>query len=1160
MSATDRQNRLLVAKDWTKVYQSFRNADFQSYDFENIRRSMIDYLRQNFPEDFNDYIESSEYLALIDLIAYLGQSIAFRIDLNARENFLELAERRDSVLRLARMLSYNAKRNQAASGVLKFTAVQTTQNVLDSNGRNLANQTISWNDSSNNNWNDQFISVMNAAFSATQQFGNPADKATIYSVPSEQYKFNSSNNAVPVFGFSKTVNGSKMDFEVTSTTFNGQDFIYEETPKIGNPMACVYKNDGQGPASNNTGFFFYFTQGTLNQGSFTISQPSNSEMIDLDSTNINDSDVWLYRIDQRGVESELWTPVPNLTGNNIIYNSLNKSIKNIYKVITRAGDRISLAFSDGTFGNIPLGTFSVYYRISNGLSYTINPQDIRGVTLTLPYVSQLGQPEQLTITLSLQSSVDNSSATESNDAVKANAPATYYTQNRMITAEDYNISPLSTNQEIAKIKTVNRSASGISRYLDLIDPTGKYSKTNLFADDGVIYQETYTADTSFTYASRTDVQSVIVNTIFEILTDPDLRNFYYSKFTNISTALLDIAWYNVTADTNFSSGYFGSSVDATPYIVGTTTTTALKYATIGALVKFVAPLDVNGNEQVFDRSNNNKLILKTVPARANTSSYIWSEVVSVLGDGTAAGTGVLSTGDGPISINDNIPTGSIATRVIPVWKTIIDTSVITSMIDLIMSNNPFGLRYDINTQSWKIIAQSNLDPTSPFSLSKQGDITNLELDASWLLLFVTDTVTYTVTTRKLRYIFESAAQIRFYFDSTERVYDNVSGKLLTDTVNVLGINNQPGLSEAFTFDQLFKITSQFIGQDGYIDTKKIVVTFNDKNNTGIVQDPDSFNNVVVSSIDVALESSYIVLEKYTVETGQEDYRYITNSDSKVLILNSQPKVFSQYANNQYFYFVNIDTVAKYNSATSELTPSLDYKVFLGRDNLKFQYTHNASDTHRIDPGVSNLMDVFVLTNGYDTQFRQWLNDVITDKPLPPSSDELNVVLSPKLNLIKSISDEIIYHPVKYKVLFGAKAEKNLQAQFKVIVNKTSVISDNDVKTQILAAMNNFFALGNWDFGDTFYFTEMATYITSQVSPFIVNFVVVPTGNVLSFGGLFEITAGPDEIFISGATIDNIDIVPSITPSLLNTIGNITLKSNAIAVQALTSSAYGSTNV
>ena len=129
MSSTNRQNRLLLAEDWKKVYQSFRNAEFKSYDFDNLRRTMINYIRQNYPEDFNDYIESSEYLALIDLIAFLGQNIAFRVDLNARENFLELAERRESILRLARLLSYSPKRNQCANGLLKFESIATSEDL-----------------------------------------------------------------------------------------------------------------------------------------------------------------------------------------------------------------------------------------------------------------------------------------------------------------------------------------------------------------------------------------------------------------------------------------------------------------------------------------------------------------------------------------------------------------------------------------------------------------------------------------------------------------------------------------------------------------------------------------------------------------------------------------------------------------------------------------------------------------------------------------------------------------------------------------------------------------------------------------------------------------------------------------------------------------------
>ena len=301
MSTTDRQNRLLVAEDWKRIYQSFRNAYVQSYDFENLRRVMVQYIRENYPEDFNDYIESSEYLALIDLIAFLGQSLAFRIDLNARDNFLELAERRESVLRLARLLSYNAKRNITASGLLKFTTVSTTQAVYDSNGRNLSGQTINWNDPSNPNWYDQFIKVLNAALPANRQFGNPDDKSDVYGIPTEQYRFQASNTDVPVYSFNKAVDGRTLPFEVVSTTFKNQNYIYEEPPALGNRLAFIYRNDGRGNGSTNTGFFVHFRQGILNQGTFAIDQPSTNEVVDVDAININNDDVWLYKLDSSGL-------------------------------------------------------------------------------------------------------------------------------------------------------------------------------------------------------------------------------------------------------------------------------------------------------------------------------------------------------------------------------------------------------------------------------------------------------------------------------------------------------------------------------------------------------------------------------------------------------------------------------------------------------------------------------------------------------------------------------------------------------------------------------------------------------------------------------------------------------------------------------------------
>jgi hypothetical protein len=181
------------------------------------------------------------------------------------------------------------------------------------------------------------------------------------------------------------------------------------------------------------------------------------------------------------------------------------------------------------------------------------------------------------------------------------------------------------------------------------------------------------------------------------------------------------------------------------------------------------------------------------------------------------------------------------------------------------------------------------------------------------------------------------------------------------------------------------------------------------------------------------------------------------------------------------------------------------------------------------------------------------------KPLPSSSSELYDLVADNLNLIKSISDEIVYHPVNYKILFGPTATPDLQASFKVIKNPSKVISDNDIKTRVITAIEEFFALENWDFGDTFYFTELSTYVVTQLSPDISSFVIVPRQGGLSFGSLFEIKSGSDQLFANGATVDDIEITSGITATNIKSIAGTTSESTVSSTQQITSSTYGVNN-
>ena len=497
MATTTRQNSLLINQDWTKIYESFRNADFQSYDFQTLRKTMIDYLRLYYPEDFNDFVESSEYIALIDLIAFLGQSLAFRTDLNARENFIDTAERRDSVLKLARLISYVPKRNQTANGYLKFDSVQTTENLVDSNGLNLTNLIVKWNDGTNANWYEQFVTILNAALPTNQVIGKPSHSQTIGGIYNAEYNLNLTPGSMPIFQFNSVIENATLPFEVVSATSRGQAYIYEAAPAPGRPLNILYRNDNLGNASNNTGFFFYFKQGTLTSFDFNVSESIPNNIVNVNYNNVNNTDVWLYEIGNLGSVTNQWAQVPSVNGVNVIYN--NNAARKSYQVTTRDNDQINLVFGDGTFAAIPNGNFRTYFRVSNGLSYKITPDEIQNISIVIPYISRTGRLENITITASLKYTVANAIARESLAEIRVKAPQLYYTQNRMVTGEDYNSFPYAYFNSISKVKAVNRTSSGVSRYLDVIDTTGKYSSTNIFAQDGMLYKDNFVKTFSFSF-------------------------------------------------------------------------------------------------------------------------------------------------------------------------------------------------------------------------------------------------------------------------------------------------------------------------------------------------------------------------------------------------------------------------------------------------------------------------------------------------------------------------------------------------------------------------------------------------------------------------------------------------------------------------------------
>jgi len=1113
--------QLLIAEDWKKIYQSFRNADFKSYDFETLRRTMIAYLRENYPEEFNDYIDSSEYIALIDLIAFLGQNLSFRIDLNARENFLETAERRESILRLARLINYNAKRNVPASGFLKITSISTSENVVDSNGINLANSIIGWNDPTNSNWYQQFIAIINAAITSPTAFGKPLTKKLIDGISTEKYKINTNTTDVPVYSFSKNVGGSQMSFELVSSTFDGENYIYEETPIPAAQFGIIFKNDNKGSSSANTGFFVHFRQGSLSASNFSVTSPVPNEIIGVNVPDINDTDVWLWQLSADGTKHQTaWTKVPAVTGNNIIYNSINKNDRNIYGVVTRENDQIDLTFADGSFGNLPNGPFRLYYRQSNGLAYTIKPEQMSNISVKIPYTSRSGQSHLLNVILSLQYTVTNSSTAESDANIKLKAPQSYYTQNRMITAEDYNIAPLNVDSEIVKIKSINRVSSGISKYYELSDVTGKYSNTNIFAQDGILYKAVRDYNFEFTFNSRNEVLSVIKSQVATIINSPGLYSFYLDQYLRPPTP--ELVWSQSNKTTNQTRGYFQNS--GIPVSVGAFGSDFLSFFEPGALIKFEPPAG-----QYF--LPNGKL---TTNQSSKTVQYKWSQIVGVTGDGSNSGVGNLDDGTGPIILAGAIPSNAIPVEVIPKFHSVLSFSLETELVNLATSKKNFGLSFAEDTRSWYIVADTNLDLINPFSLIYQKDTGNINRDSSWAISFEWTGRKYKVRYRTLEYVFESDKETAFFIDESKKNYDFTTNTVIKDKIDVLGINSRPNSALPLGSNYSWQVDSAVVESDGYMEPKKVLVSFFDNNEDGQIDDPDAFENIVMTDdIDneTGFKGNFVYFQ--TLEDGVR-YRIIDNNNRLIDAYPTESDLLNsgnQLTANQlyYFYDPSVNVVKRYNGVTFTAEPS--YYAYPGRSKLKFHYVHNSGANRRLDPSKSNIIDVYILISTYDREYRSWLSSGIGMEPMAPTTQSFEENYSNVLEPIKSISDEIVFHPAKYKVLFGSKAAPQLQATFKAVSNPNRIISTTDIQTRILLAIEDFFNIDNWEFGQTFNFSELATYVMNIMTPDITNFVIVPKMDS-GFGSLYQISSQVDEIFVSGATVNDIQVIESLTASEL----------------------------
>jgi len=86
-----------------------KDISYVGKDFGQLRRNLINFTKQYFPNSYTDFNESSPGMIFIELAAYVGDVLSYYTDVNLKESLLEQATEESNIFDLATTLGYTPK-------------------------------------------------------------------------------------------------------------------------------------------------------------------------------------------------------------------------------------------------------------------------------------------------------------------------------------------------------------------------------------------------------------------------------------------------------------------------------------------------------------------------------------------------------------------------------------------------------------------------------------------------------------------------------------------------------------------------------------------------------------------------------------------------------------------------------------------------------------------------------------------------------------------------------------------------------------------------------------------------------------------------------------------------------------------------------------------
>jgi len=95
--------------------RSFRTVDFTALEFDTLMKAVTEYVRTYYRDEFNDFVTNNGFIMVAEIVCYVGQTLAQRLDILSNEAFLPTSQSEAAVVNHLGLIGQKIQRQTPAT-------------------------------------------------------------------------------------------------------------------------------------------------------------------------------------------------------------------------------------------------------------------------------------------------------------------------------------------------------------------------------------------------------------------------------------------------------------------------------------------------------------------------------------------------------------------------------------------------------------------------------------------------------------------------------------------------------------------------------------------------------------------------------------------------------------------------------------------------------------------------------------------------------------------------------------------------------------------------------------------------------------------------------------------------------------------------------------